>query len=201
MLFLSLDGIGTLSRHINTTYSMNAFRTFSEVRVSELYKKNSRRCFELQQSLCHSWLYHPSGTKNLATISVNFVAECTSRVNIFRRFLAQIRGVVRGEVACHLDISGYNFSRVYLGVKTPGHQVTTRVPDPAAVLWIPDILVWIRIRGPVPLTHGSDPVPAPDPHSSFYVNGWQDANKKVNFQKFFAYYLHLHQSSKEKSQK
>jgi hypothetical protein len=39
MLVLSVDGIGTLSRHINTKYSMNVFPTFSEVRLSELFKK------------------------------------------------------------------------------------------------------------------------------------------------------------------
>jgi hypothetical protein len=40
MLVLSVDGIGTLSRHVNTTYSMNAFPTFSKVRVTELFLKN-----------------------------------------------------------------------------------------------------------------------------------------------------------------
>jgi hypothetical protein len=46
-----------------------------------------------------------------------------------------------------------------------------------AVLWIRDILVWIRIRGSVPLTNGS--APEPDPDLAIFALDLQDANKKL----------------------
>ncbi len=55
-----------------------------------------------------------------------------------------------------------------------------------------DILLWIRIRGSVQLTYGSDP--------AFFVSGWQDASKnKLFFLSSFADYIlkvHLYLSSK-----
>ncbi len=70
-----------------------------------------------------------------------------------------------------------------------------------AVLWIRDFLVWIRIRGSIPLTYGFG--------SSFFCQ-WltRYQEKKAFFQMFFClqrylYFLklHLHPSSKIKSQK
>ncbi len=65
-----------------------------------------------------------------------------------------------------------------------------------AVLRIYDILVWIRIRGSMPLTNGS---------GSCYFRHWpQDANKNFFFFNCSAYYflkVHLHHFSKIKSQK
>jgi hypothetical protein len=69
-----------------------------------------------------------------------------------------------------------------------------------AVFRIHDILVWIRIRGSMPLTNGSG-FGSPDPDPAIFVIDLQDANKKLVFFKtsFSAdYYLkvHLHQFSK-----
>jgi hypothetical protein len=47
-----------------------------------------------------------------------------------------------------------------------------------AMFWIHDILVRIQICGSVQLTD-PDSDPAPDP--TFFVRGWQDANKKIMF--------------------
>jgi hypothetical protein len=63
---------------------------------------------------------------------------------------------------------------------------------------IRDILVRIRIRGSVPLTQ--DPDPTQDP--ALFVSELQDANKKLFFSPFFAYYfwkVHLRHSLKIKS--
>jgi hypothetical protein len=54
------------------------------------------------------------------------------------------------------------------------------------VLRIHDILVWIRIRGSMPLTNGSaDPDVDPDP--AIFVTDLQDANKKIIFTNKFYY--------------
>ena len=58
------------------------------------------------------------------------------------------------------------------------------VPDSRAVCRIHDILVWIRIRGSMPLTKGSDPYPDP----AIFVIDLQDANKKLIKKSFPAYY-------------
>ncbi len=55
-----------------------------------------------------------------------------------------------------------------------------------AVLWIRDILIWIRVRGSLPLTYGSESGsgdPAPDP--ALFVSDLQDANLKIFFSNFF----------------
>ncbi len=68
------------------------------------------------------------------------------------------------------------------------------------MLWISDILV-VRICESVPLTSGS--VSAPDP--TIFVYDLQDANEKLFFLRFCAYYLllkeHLHNFYKIKSHK
>ncbi len=66
-----------------------------------------------------------------------------------------------------------------------------------AVLRIHDILVWIRIRGTMPLTNGSGPI---------FIIDLQDANQKIIFfnGSFSTYYflkVLLHHFSKVKSQK
>ncbi len=67
-----------------------------------------------------------------------------------------------------------------------------------AVLQIHDILVWIRIRGSMPLTNGPDP--------AIFVIDLQEANKKLISTKvfllitFFEGTVHLHNFSKIKSQ-
>jgi hypothetical protein len=58
----------------------------------------------------------------------------------------------------------------------------SRVDPPAAsVFRIHDILVWIRIRGSMPLTNRSDPDADADPDPSIFITDLQDANKKLNF--------------------
>ncbi len=62
---------------------------------------------------------------------------------------------------------------------------------------IHDILVWIRIRGSIPLTNGSGPDAYPDP--AIFVIDLQDA-KKTNKKKFFTFYfskVHLRHFSKK----
>ncbi len=72
--------------------------------------------------------------------------------------------------------------------------------DLSPVLWIHDILEWIRIRGSMPLTYDPDPDPA------FFVIDLQDANKKqCLFKHFFCFLLfekvHIHNFPKIKSKK
>ncbi len=67
-----------------------------------------------------------------------------------------------------------------------------------AVFRIYDILVWIRIRGSMPLTNGSGF------GSSYFFIDLQDANKKLILKSFSAYYflkVHLHHFSKRKKSK
>jgi hypothetical protein len=56
-----------------------------------------------------------------------------------------------------------------------------------AVLRIHDILVWIRIRGSMPLTNGS----GSDPDPSIFIIDLQDANKKMILKKSLSSYYFL----------
>jgi hypothetical protein len=79
------------------------------------------------------------------------------------------------------------------------HKDHWTLPQP--VFRICDILVWIRILGPVHLL--IDPDPALDP--AIFVSDFQDANKEFFFSIFFSYcFLHcryIFQPSKIKSHK
>jgi hypothetical protein len=72
-------------------------------------------------------------------------------------------------------------------------------PELKPVLWIHDILVWIRIRGSMPLTYGS----GSDPDPAIFIIDLQDANKKLFKKKSFPAYCFLkvllHHFSKIKS--
>jgi hypothetical protein len=66
-------------------------------------------------------------------------------------------------------------------------------PSYLPVFRIHDILVWIRIRGSMPLTNGLmdlDPDSDPDPDPSIFIIDLQDANKKrIKKKSFSAWYL------------
>jgi hypothetical protein len=91
------------------------------------------------------------------------------------RMLSKIKNVIfEVEVSCDTEqgknAGSVSFFRIFTGTI---HCV--------AMLRIHDILVWIRIRGSMPLTngsgYGSDPV--------IFVIDLQDANKKIIFYKYF----------------
>jgi hypothetical protein len=64
-------------------------------------------------------------------------------------------------------------------------QGSRQVCAQRAVLRIHDILMWIRIRGSMPLTNGS----GWDPYPSIFIIDLQDANKKLI--KFFFFFCIL----------
>jgi hypothetical protein len=73
------------------------------------------------------------------------------------------------------------------------------------VLWIRDILVWIRIHGSIPRSTVPESDPVPDLDPAVFVSGWQDANTvRIYISKSFCFLLlylwkvHLKQSLKIK---
>jgi hypothetical protein len=99
-----------------------------------------------------------------------------------------------------------NSTRIFRTVCEQKGQLATRflsfshVLKFFAVFRIHDILVWIRIRGTMPLTNGSDA----DKDPAVFVIDLQDANKKAIFKKNFCLLLlkvYLHHFSKIKSPK